>query len=141
VIIDVFWVNVLVEDVPGRSEGGAEVFDGRPAPARHDDAEDVEPNLTAYRRVFGQPSGRQPAEPAHLGRVDRLGRDPVAEAAAGLHLAEHDRVTVEGDDVDLTLRARPVAGEDKEPGGDEGAGGDTFAVGADRVGGPVMPRR
>ena len=119
-IIDVLLVNALVDDARGRSERRAEVFDGRPAPARHDDAEDVEANLTAHRRVFGQPSGRQSAEPAHLGRVDRLGRDPVAEAAAGLHLAEHDRVTVEGDDVDLTLRARPVAGEDKETGGDEG---------------------
>ena len=61
-IIDVRWVNVLVEGAPRRSEGGTEVFDGRPAPAGNDDAEDVESNITAHRRVFGQPPGRQSAD-------------------------------------------------------------------------------
>ncbi len=50
----------------------------------------------------------QPAEARRLASVDRVCRRPEPVAAPGLDLADHQRVLVQRDDVDLALREADV---------------------------------
>ena len=79
----------------------------------HEHADDVEPQLRGVLVVRGQPALGQHAQPALLGRGHRLDRMAVADPAAGLDLAEDERVAVAGDDVELALAAAPVAVEQR----------------------------
>ena len=56
--------------------------------------------------------------------------------AAGLDLAEHDGLAVEGHDVDLARTAAPVAVEDLHTRDGQRAGGDAFAVRTHPIRGP-----
>ena len=50
----------------------------------------------------------QPVEPGQLVRADSLKRMPEGQGFPGFHLGDDQRVAVERDNVDLTLRAAPV---------------------------------
>src|SRR5690348_4663851 len=100
----------------------------RIAVAARADAHDVEAHVPVLAAVLGQPGRREPPQPLGLAMGDGLDPGPEGRAAPGLHFAEHDRVAVAPDDVDLALAPAPVAVEDRDP-----------AHPQVRLGGPLAP--
>ena len=83
-----------------------------PAPRRRDEhADHVEAQVRRRAVVRGQPALAEPAHPGRFAAVTASAGCAEARAAAGLHLAEDQRVAVRGDDVELALGAPPVAVE------------------------------
>ena len=78
--------------------------------------------------VLGQPARRQPPQPRRLAPGHRLDRVTEALPPAGLDLAHHEAVAVQGDDVHLTLGAPPVALQHLQPGVGQVARGQPLAV-------------
>ena len=91
------------------SESAHDVLDLGWTGALRQHADDVEAQLAPLAGVGGEPPGSRGSQPSYLGVVNRLDRDAEPSTAAGLHLAEHDVLAVAQDQVDLAVRAAPVA--------------------------------
>jgi len=111
---------------PGQhgSERPFQVVDDRAVAARPGDGDHVEPHLAWRGGVRGQVGGRQAAQSGLLGGGDGGRRAAVAAAAPGLDLAEDQQPGAGGDQVDLTLPAAPVAGDDPQARRLEQGGGE-----------------
>ena len=104
------------------------MLDPRLAPAGPDHGHDVEADLAGPVRGGAQVGPGEPAELGLLGGVDGGRRGPVAVAAPGLDLAEHQQPGRLGDHVDLARPAAPVAGHDPQPGRGQPGTGERFAA-------------
>ena len=75
-----------------------------------------------------EPASRQQPEPLTLAGRHRFGRRAERVTAAGLHLAERDRVGVSDDEIELALSNPPIAVEHRVTGGRVPLGNRVFAV-------------
>src|SRR5438128_79829 len=75
------------------------------------DADDVDPDAAPVDVVRPQPRGREPPQPGSLAPGDGFDGRAEAHAAPGLDLAEHQPLTVLGDQVQLAVLTAPVAVE------------------------------
>ncbi|GFN07535.1 hypothetical protein Smic_60910 [Streptomyces microflavus] len=83
--------------------------DGGTAPG-HDHSDQIDPDPSGRRPAVPlQPDLGEPPQPLRLDRGDRGHGMFEPVRPAGLHLAEDQRVTVPGDDVDLSGATAPVA--------------------------------
>jgi hypothetical protein len=90
---------------PTRSrERPAHVVDAGRAPARSQDADDIEADLAWADRAGGEPSGGG-GVPADLLGDDGIGRAAELVAVADLDLDEDEVVTVPRDDIYLSVQA------------------------------------
>src|SRR6266576_723939 len=91
-----------------------DVLDGEPAgavvyQADHVDADLVEPDAVGF-----EPLHREPAKPGPLGPAYGFERGAVPRAGPGLDLGDHQRLPVDGHDVDLAGGTAPVAVQDSQ---------------------------
>ena len=94
-------------------------------------ADDVEAQFGRVLVVRGEPALGQDPESALLDVADRFNGVAKADRAAGLDLAEDERVAVAGDDVELAVAAAPVPVEDAQAAVGQVGGGDALTVGAE----------
>src|SRR5690606_30532886 len=127
---------------PGASLGTSHMLDERfgarlgPAAVNGDD---VDAHWAAGPAGFSQPTQREAPQPGDLLAGDRLEPGAEPEPAAGFHLADDHRGTVQGHDVDLADLAAPVPREDDEPFALQVPHGDLLAVLPDLVLDPHRP--
>src|SRR4029077_8593173 len=92
-----------------------DVLNGEPAGAVVYQADLVDADLIEPDAVGVEPLHREPAKPGPLGPADRFERGAVPRAGPGLDLGPHQRLPVDGHDIDLADGAAPVAIEDPQP--------------------------
>src|SRR6185312_3896294 len=95
------------------SEHPLEVFELRRGAAWHDDGDRIDADAIVVTGVRLAPRRRESPQARELLHRDGLERMPERDARARLDLDEHGLSAVEGDDVDLALRAAPIPVEDR----------------------------
>nr|WP_245680853.1 hypothetical protein [Glycomyces harbinensis] len=109
------------------------VFECDAAGAGDREGEPVDAPGLVRPAVLPEPCAGELLDPVDLLAVDGAERSAVAAGAAGLHLAEDDRVRGPGDEVQFAQAVPPVAGEDLHVVALQMRGREPFAEPAERV--------
>ena len=79
------------------------------------------------------PGTAQAVQPSQLFRTHRLEGVAVVQGAAGFYLCDDQGIAVQGNDVDLALRAPPIAFHHQHAQSFKEAGGEVLAAPAQKV--------